>query len=318
MSIASDLQSQSPALLNSLLLVTFDGKDARDFLHRVLTQDVLHLGRRVATAAFCDPKGRMLALMRLWLSGEHAVKALLPVSGSEPILKRLRMFVLRDDVKITVAPAESVLKVALLKEATATLAAHELPVPAAGEVARSADGSVEVLAIEPAAPAAQQIGGERAIVIAEAAAAARLAGFWEPQSDAAFWASEILAGVPAVFAETSGLFVPQQANLDLVGGVHFNKGCYPGQEVISRMKHIGRPSRRAYLATSATATPLPAPGTPVFAEGNEVGYVINAADLGETRFVLASLLIAETARPLALDKEGGDALTLATLPYSIE
>src|SRR6185436_11081400 len=59
---------------------------------------------------------------------------------------------------------------------------------------------------------------------------------------------DIRAGVPTVVKETQEAFVPQMLNLDLIGGLSFSKGCYPGQEIVARMHFLGRLKQRTYLA----------------------------------------------------------------------
>ena len=59
-------------------------------------------------------------------------------------------------------------------------------------------------------------------------------------------ASAIDAGEPVVFAATSGEFVPQMLNLELLDGVSFDKGCYPGQEIVARTQYLGRIKRRMF------------------------------------------------------------------------
>jgi tRNA-modifying protein YgfZ len=54
---------------------------------------------------------------------------------------------------------------------------------------------------------------------------------------------------------------PHDANFDLLHGVDFDKGCYVGQEVVSRMKHRGTARKR--IARVKTAGPAPKPGTPI-------------------------------------------------------
>ena len=52
------------------------------------------------------------------------------------------------------------------------------------------------------------------------------------------------AGLPQVYAATSETFVAQMLNLDLLGAIAFDKGCYTGQEVIARAHYRGRVKRR--------------------------------------------------------------------------
>ena len=56
---------------------------------------------------------------------------------------------------------------------------------------------------------------------------------------------------------TRETFVPQAVNLELVDGVSFSKGCYPGQEVVSRLQHLGETNRRAAVGILSTEAALP-------------------------------------------------------------
>src|SRR6185437_1851213 len=95
--------------------------------------------------------------------------------------------------------------------------------------------------------------------------------------DAWGW-SLIQAGIPTIVAATQEAFVPQMANFDLVGGVSFRKGCYPGQEIVARTQYRGILKRR--MALAHVAGDAPAPGRKVYsvAFGDQAaGEVVNAA-----------------------------------------
>ncbi len=62
---------------------------------------------------------------------------------------------------------------------------------------------------------------------------------------------------------------PHDVLMDLNGGVSLSKGCYVGQEVVSRMQHRGTARRR--IVQVAADQPLPDPGTPIEAEGRNIG-----------------------------------------------
>jgi hypothetical protein len=92
----------------------------------------------------------------------------------------------------------------------------------------------------------------------------------------------IRAGVPTVVAATQDAFVPQMANFELVGGVSFKKGCYPGQEIVARTQYRGILKRRMAIAHVDDA--VPAPGQSVYspAFGDQAaGTVVNAAPVPE-------------------------------------
>lgn len=110
--------------------------------------------------------------------------------------------------------------------------------------------------------------------------------------------------------------MPQAVNYELSGGVVFNKGCYPGQEVVSRVQHIGETSRRAAFGLVAGHRG-PAPrALPVYCDGAEAGFVTQAV-AGEisTLVAFSSLRSALTGR-LTLTPEGAP-ISILPLPYKI-
>jgi folate-binding protein YgfZ len=95
-----------------------------------------------------------------------------------------------------------------------------------------------------------------------------------------WWWSKVDAGLPDVFAVTQERFLPQMLNLDVLGGVHFRKGCYPGQEIVARSQYLGKLRRRMVRGHAHQA----APGEDLFQDasdgddsGGPVGTVVMAA-----------------------------------------
>lgn len=70
---------------------------------------------------------------------------------------------------------------------------------------------------------------------------------------------DIHAGVPRIHPETSGAFLPHDINLDQLGAISFDKGCYTGQEIIARMHYRGKLKKRMQSTTLTTDNP-PQPG----------------------------------------------------------
>ena len=143
--------------------------------------------------------------------------------------------------------------------------------------------------------------------------AARAAGFacWR-------WLT-IRAGVPVILPPTADQFIPQMLNLDALGGVSFQKGCYTGQEIVARTQYLGRLKERLALAHTGAA---PAPGARLFAPGfgdQPCGTVINAgmAPNGGTDLLFVAQLSAIAAGELCLEARVGAPLTLLPLPYAL-
>ena len=120
----------------------------------------------------------------------------------------------------------------------------------------------------------------------------------------------IRAGLPQVYPETCETFVAQMLNLDLLGGISFEKGCYTGQEIIARTHFRGAIKRRMFRFECAGEPP--APGTRVLAGEQHAGDVVDAAG-GE---LLAVINLAQQDAELAI--EGGARLKKLSLPYSID
>lgn len=271
--------------------IAVTGADAAEFLQAQISNDVLHLATdRGRLAAWCDAKGRVQAI--LWvLRRDHGYLLLLPSALVAPVLQGLRPFVLRARVELRDAGGE------LAVRGVFGESGEEPPAP--GTVTHGGDRRYLAL------PGLQA----RFLVIAPPDEAPRAA-------DATAWRrADILAGLPQVYPETQGRFVPQMLNLHWLGGIDFHKGCYPGQEVVARLQYRGRLTRRLFRGV-LDAGETPKPGTPVTdAEDKKQGDVVDAAPGPEGRDLLAVLRIDATDGPLRI---GDDELTLAPLPYSTE
>ena len=75
---------------------------------------------------------------------------------------------------------------------------------------------------------------------------------------------------------SSGDFFPHEANLDQLHGVSFSKGCYVGQEIVSRMEHRG--TARSRILPVAISDGAPAPGTALEGGGKPIGTLLSSMD----------------------------------------
>ena len=289
-------------------LIRAAGPDARSFLQGQLTQDVLQLAPdRARLAGWCSAKGRLMASFVMW--PEAADQVLLACSADllPATLKRLSMFVLRAKCRLTDASAERVLWGLTGAAAQAGLAGSPpwaLEADATGTRIRLPDALVDGRSVA------------RALWVAPADAPAP-AGADLPLQ--AWLALEAASGVPRIVAATAEHFVPQMVNLEVVGGVNFQKGCYPGQEVVARSQYRGTLKRRGFVLTSSAAS---VPGQEIFNSadpGQPAGEVVLGGRLAEGDFrVLAELKIDATqAGTLHLGAADGPQLTLGTLPYTL-
>ena len=124
-----------------------------------------------------------------------------------------------------------------------------------------------------------------------------------PANGAAWELLNIRAGLAYVTDGTIEAFIPQMINLPEVGAVSFSKGCYTGQEVISRAHYRGAVKRRMQHLVAPAAAGSPAPGDPVFADGKSAGTVVSAVSAGDSVEVLA-VVSGDDVGNLTLDESG--------------
>ncbi|MCZ2095112.1 MAG: folate-binding protein, partial [Anaerolineae bacterium] len=231
------------ALLPDHGLLSLTGDDRVRFLHSMTTNDVER--QPVSQARWhglCTPKGRLLATMLAWRD-TTALWLLLPRPQAEAVRKRLSMFVLRAKVKVEDrSDAHAVLGLCG-ERAGELLGALGLPAPAAFEVAQAAlegDPQAQATTIGLAPIGIGGTGGAAALrrwllsvpVGSLAALWPRLAGALQPVGSAAWRWTDVRSGVARIVPATVERFVPQMINFDTIGGVSFDKGCYPGQEIV--------------------------------------------------------------------------------------
>jgi len=317
---AAELADGFVAPVTDLGIIAVAGDDAASFLHNQLTNDVEHLGLQEARlAGYCTPKGRLQATFLYWRDAD-AVYLQLPRAIQAPLQKRLSMFVLRAKAKLRDATAEApfaaVLGVGGARGETA-LRRHVPVLPAApyGKVDGESGAVIRLSDVFGAPRYLWLTTGETAT-----AALPGLADELALGGNQAWQLAAIHAGVPQVTAATQEQFVPQMVNLELLGGVNFKKGCYPGQEIVARSQYLGKLKRRTALAT--VANPAARAGDEVFSmadPGQPCGMVVNAAANGLGG---ADLLVEMKLDALGEDVRhgaaGGPALGFQHMPYHLD
>ena len=246
---------------NALLAVT--GDDARSFLQGQFTSDVEALSVGQAQwSGWCTAKGRLVATFLL-LRRSEGFLLMLPAEIAGAFAKRLSMFVLRSKVKIADASQE-LARAGIAGDGAAALVKQ-----------RWGDVPAPMRSIEKDGATCIALDGERFVAFGPSSPATNF-----PRGSRDQWEWELIqAGIPVVVAATQEAFVPQMANLELVGGVSFRKGCYPGQEIVARTQYRGILKRRMALAHIDGAD-RPQPGQNVYSSvfgEQSAGTVVNAA-----------------------------------------
>lgn len=256
-------------------LLKISGEDAAVFLQGQATCDIHALTPGAAgCGAFCTHKGRVIANFRI-ARGMDGFYLLTAAELLEAVSQRLSMFVLRSRVTLEPRIAGEGMLLGLL--GTGTGKALESAGLTTGADAphgwRDFPGGGVLMLGD---------GTERSILILDAGKSPLLGDLSQhltPLHPDAWRLRDIEAGFPMVVSATSEEFLPQMLNLDMLGGIGFKKGCYTGQEIVTRTHYLGQLKRRLYRFHGHVGT-VPAPGTPVYdtgdAEPQAVGQIVNA------------------------------------------
>ncbi len=270
--MSSSLSYDGALALDHWSVIRARGEDAGKFLHQQLSQDVL--GQPVSEArlaAYCTAKGRMLASFVLVHAGDDEWLLVCAADIAAAVKKRLQMYVLR--AKVVLEHAED-----LHPSGVAGAPARDLWGPdAAPWSVRVQDAGVLVRLPEVTPPGHATVARVLALGVPPTACAALARDAWDTL--------EVLSGIPHIEAVNVEQFVPQMVNFDVVGGVNFKKGCYPGQEVVARSHYLGALKRRMFLFE---ASEVVAAGDDVFHAGDPeqpCGRVVNAACAGAGRWL---------------------------------
>ena len=294
--------------LSQLDVLRISGGDATEFLHGQFTSDITALAQdHYQLSSWCNIKGRVIAVFILYRASD-CYYLLLEREMTEQVSKRLGMFVLRSDVKIELVSDELV-RLGLGGDETQRQFQQQLQ-----ESGDNEPGVVLNLQEQPA----------RSLVLCTAARAETL---WlalsrgaRAMSSARWLEQDIRAGLPWPGKQGSEEFLPQSLNLDLLEGLSYSKGCYPGQEIISRMHFRGKLKQRMQLARVGADT-LPQSGTHVYTQDSDkqCGSVVRACETAEKQYLmLLTLDIFEAATPgIFLGDKQGPGIELLDLPYPL-
>ncbi|MDX2220255.1 MAG: folate-binding protein YgfZ [Burkholderiales bacterium] len=301
--------------LSHLGLILASGDDARGFLHGQLTNDVEQLAPdRAQWNGYCTPKGRLLASFLLW-PAKQGYMLLLPQALADATVKRLRMFVLRSKVKLDDVSAQWV-RFGVAGPGAADAVAALVEALPAGSMQSTHQPGLRIIRLD----------SDRLILVGSPEVMKplweQLAATCTPASANAWDWHAIGAGIPEIREATRESFVPQMINFDLMGGVSFKKGCYPGQEIVARTQYRGILKRRMMRATvAASSDSTPASGDAVYAEafGDQAAGEIVLAARGPDGVcqVLVAAQIEGLRQGLRWKTPDGPLLELATLPYPV-
>lgn len=306
--------------LSGLSILEITGEDASSFLQGQFCNDLNQVSATQAQlTGYCTPKGRLLALPTI-VGFEQGFRLLMPAELKEAFTKRLSMFIMRS--RVTLTEREDWICTGIVTDRSGALGS------AAAEL-----GSLPAAPMDAATSQTQQIiqwqgdhsDGLRAryLVLASVEDQIRL---WQaasrlPRRSQSTWRlGDISAGVPSITGGTLEAFVPQMINLQLINGLSFTKGCYPGQEIVARMQYLGKLKRHMRLfvsqsgASSSSEAPVPGDALSTASDDN-AGVVVDAVlQQGGGLWLLAVVKVSANEETLfCRDRE----LEAHALPYEL-
>jgi folate-binding protein YgfZ len=258
--------------LSDLGLLRVSGEGAARFLQGQLTchlDEITPLQSRLG--AHCTPQGRIISLFRIFFSQNHYY-----LQMPTDILQKYAVF-----FKVELADASRTMQSLSFygPNTTAELAKHLGTLPEQIDEVKETNGLL-LIKLPGIFPHYEIIGEPGALaVLREKLSPTLLAGFdnWKQIN--------IAASIPAIYAQTTGKFLPHELNLPLLNGVSFNKGCYTGQEIIARMQYRGQLKNHLYRARVQAST-LPQPGDDIYNhQGKPCGSIVDACQAGELLLV---------------------------------
>lgn len=326
------------APLHELAVLCFQGADAVQFLHAQLSNDIADLAvGQASPGGYFTAQGRLLATLVVWRAPDQpdTLYAMVSADLAEALVKKLSMFVFRSKVKISVtslpvaglylpghqnaSDISASLQQLLGLAATSDTASSALTLP----TQKSWQTAVfeQLFCIQ--APVGKA-GGHRWWIIGTDAGWPRslpLDAGAEPE----WHAQDIAAGLVRITAQTQELFLAQAVNLDLSGAINFEKGCYPGQEIIARSHYRGTTKRRTAYGI-AQASPdtdvVMLPGADVFdatRPGVACGRVVSSSQSrGQLHVLFETQLSSLDHADFRLLSEDGPQLVLQPLSYTVK
>ncbi|MFU8789841.1 MAG: YgfZ/GcvT domain-containing protein [Methylobacter sp.] len=282
-------------------VLTIAGTDAATFLQGQITCNINDISdTQSSLGAICNPKGKVISTFLLVKDGDTFLMVL-PQALLAAVQKKLQMYVLRADVRLIDSSDERCL-IGLRDGEPQVDDAQKSAFATTRQASIAVDFDKRRLLIA-TFEQAQSIWSEQLTL-----------GF-VPESSAQWHYFDIIAGMPWLTAATSEEFIPQMLNLDKLGGISFNKGCYTGQEIVARTHYLGKAKRELFVAECPISEP-PEPNASIIDDSGDAeqsaGKVLCAENRGNSCYLLIVLQVSDSHRYSLRLKDRSDKLTLLT------
>lgn len=332
--------------LSGYAIYEVTGSEANAFLQGQFCNDITKVSATQAQiTGYCTPKGRLLALPVI-VGFEHGYRLIVPVQVAEAFIKRLSMFIMRADVQIKhrddwvatgligsqnsgTGDSDQSIDLGDIKACLGDSATHLGALPTGALSVATNENSQLICWHSDFSGNDGADSGARPRYLRLAPMTDQM-HLWESLDDSArctdapWRLADVSAGVPSIRSGVVEAFVPQMLNLQLIDGLSFTKGCYPGQEIVARMQYLGKLKRhmRVFsLAADLTKSgalesidELLYPGQALSSAADEAaGIVVDAQPQSDSSvLVLAVTKVKDPSDSFAL---GPHALMAREMPY---
>ena len=287
--------------IHSLGAIKISGQDAHSFLQGQLTNDINDLTQNWQFSGYCNPKGRLLALFQIWRSADNEVYALLSKDLVDPVIKRLRMYVMRSNVVIEELDQLNIYGLSSLEYLTEISPVSFEAIKPDTNNQVFYNGNTALLMID-----------QHALLVSEDS----YSDIEVNNFDERWTQLNVEHGFPQISLDSSELFIPQMVNLDLLGGISFNKGCYTGQEIVARMHYLGKLKQRMFVyAASEKLQGVLAGDKVVRDDTSTAGLIVSASN--DSKMCLAVIKLDSSDEALFLES-GLKLEKLSDQPYLLK
>ncbi|MDI1232040.1 MAG: folate-binding protein [Methylobacter sp.] len=212
-------------------ILTVAGIDAAKFLQGQITCNINDITNiKSSLGAICNPKGRAITTFLL-VKNADAFLMILPHELLALVKKRLQMYVLRSAVTLTDSSDELCL-IGLSNDAQQPSENSDFATNRQENIIVNLQNRNLIIAMT---DHAKTFWSEQ------------LKQGFQPEDSAQWRYLDIISRIPWLTTATSEEFIPQMLNLDKLGGISFNKGCYTGQEIVARTHYLGKAKREMFL-----------------------------------------------------------------------
>ncbi len=291
--------------LNHLAVISVTGEDCGKFLQGQLTCDINEISDLQAkVAAFCNAKGRVISTLLVVKAGS-AFQLILPVSLLDKVIKKLQMYILRSLVLIT--DQSQAWRLYGIEDQTA-----------AGDRELNTQINISKFSTDENIIIRHPAYFSYFLCIAQNPAEVEnliQQNDYKIGSLAEWRYQELSAGFPWFEASGSEQYIPQMLNIDKLGGISFNKGCYTGQEIVARTHYLGRAKRHLFLAECDEIEQRPAGGMHIL-EGDtlqNVGDILRTETFSQNTRLLLVLQEEAGWKNLVLDDAKRTAIKIAPI-----